>query len=76
MHLLHRLVNVINLVCSLRLSLLKQGLSEPKFYGDLMYKFRKCVGRKDFFDQLKNSIPYKRTGYNINVMRHSSSFFG
>ena len=40
MHLLYRLVNVINMVCNLRLSLLKQGLSEPEFYGDLVYKFR------------------------------------
>ena len=68
MHLLYRLVNVINMVCSLRLSLLKQGLSEPEFYGDLVYKFRKYFGRKDFFDQLKHIIRYKRIGYNIHVM--------
>ena len=49
MHLLHRLINVITLVCSLRLSFLKQGLSEPEFYGDLVYKQRKYFGRKDFF---------------------------
>ena len=72
MHLLHMLLNVINLVCSLWLSLLKQGLSEPEFYGDLVYKFRKYFGRKDFSDQLKNSIRYKRTGYNIHVMRQSA----
>ena len=34
-------------------SLLKQGLSEPEFYGDLVYKFRKIVGLKDFPDQFK-----------------------
>ena len=72
MHLLHRFVNVINLFCSLRLSLLKQGLSEPEFYGDLVYRFRKYFGRKDFSDQLKNIIHYKRTGYNIHVMRQSA----
>ena len=37
-----------------------------------MYKFRKYFGRKDFSDQLKNIIHYKRTGYNINVMRQSA----
>ena len=26
-----------------------QGLSEPEFYGDLVYKFKKIVGRADFF---------------------------
>ena len=31
-------------------SLLKQGLSEPEFYGDLVYKFKKIVGRADFSD--------------------------
>ena len=30
--------------------LLKQGLSEPEFYGDLVYKFRQIVGRNDFLN--------------------------
>ena len=30
-------------------SFLKQGLSEPEFYGDFLYKFKKSVGRNDFF---------------------------
>ena len=30
-----------------------QGLSEPEFYGDLIYKFKKNVGRADFSDQFK-----------------------
>ena len=25
------------------------GLSEPEFYGDLVYKFRKIIGKKRFF---------------------------
>ena len=29
-------------------TLLLQGLSEPEFYGDLVYKFRKMVGKNDF----------------------------
>ena len=29
-------------------TLLLQGLSEPKFYGDLVYKFRKIIGKNDF----------------------------
>ena len=29
-------------------TLLLQGLSEPEFYGDLVYEFRKIVGKNDF----------------------------
>ena len=36
-------------------TLLHQGLSEPEFYGDLIYKFKKIVGRADFSDQLKKN---------------------
>ena len=32
-------------------TLLHQGLSEPEFYGDLVYKFKQIVGRADFSDQ-------------------------
>ena len=49
--------------------LLHQGLSEPEFYGDLIYKFKKIVGRADFSDQFKKIIVrYKCIGYNINIM--------
>ena len=52
-------------------TLLHQGLSEPEFYGDLIYKFKKNVGRADFSDQFRKIIVrYKRIGYNINIMRH------
>ena len=36
-------------------TLLHQGLSEPEFYGDLIYKFKTIVGRADFSDQFKNN---------------------
>ena len=50
-----------------------QDLSEPEFYGDLVYKLKKNVGRADFSDQFrKNSVRYKRIGYNINIMRQSA----
>ena len=54
-------------------TLLHQGLSEPEFYGDLIYKFKKIVGMADFSDQFKkNIVCYKRIGYNINIMRQSA----
>ena len=55
-------------------TLLHQGLSEPEFYGDLVYKFKKIVGRVDFCDQFRNIIVrYRRVGYGINIMRQSAS---
>ena len=37
-------------------TLLLQGLAEPEFYGDLMYKFRKIIGINDFPYYLKRSL--------------------
>ena len=46
-----------------------QGLSEPEFYGDLVYKFKKIRGITDFSYQFRKIIMrYKRIGYNLNVM--------
>ena len=50
-------------------ALLHQGLSEPEFYGDLVYKFKKIESRADF---RKIIVRYKRIGYNINIMRQSA----
>ena len=36
-------------------SLLHQGLSEPEFYGDLVYKFKKIRGMTDFSDQFRKT---------------------
>ena len=35
-------------------TLLQQGISEPIFYGDLVYKFKRIVGKSNFSDQLKH----------------------
>ena len=52
---------------------LVQGLSEPEFYGDLEYKFRKIIGKKDFpYHSKKIIVRYKKIGYNINVMRQTA----
>ena len=54
-------------------SLLHQGLSEPEFYGDLVYNFKKKRGMTDFSDQFRKIIMrYKRIRYNLNVMRQSA----
>ena len=44
-------------------SLLQQGLSEPEFYGDLVYKFRKIYACNDFSTQFRKIIlRYKKIG--------------
>ena len=44
-------------------TLLLQGLSEPEFYGDLVYKFRKIIGKNDFPYHFKKIIVrYKKIG--------------
>ena len=54
-------------------SLLHQGLSEPEFYGDLVYKFKKIRGMADFSDQFRKIIMcYERIGHNLYVMRQSA----
>ena len=37
-------------------TLLHQGLLEPEFYGDLVYKFKKIIGSADFSDQFRKII--------------------
>ena len=50
-----------------------QGLSEPEFYGDLVYKFRKIIGKNDFPYLFKKIIVrYKKFGYNIYVLRQTA----
>ena len=52
---------------------LLQGLSEPVFYGDLVYKFRKTIGKYDFPYHFKKIIVrYKKIGYNIHVLRQTA----
>ena len=55
------------------LKTLHLGLSEPEFYGDLVYKFRKIIGKNDFPYHFKKIIVrYKKIGYNIDVLRQTA----
>ena len=50
-------------------SFLRQGLSEPDFYGDFVFKLKKIVGSNNFSAQFIKIIShYKKLGYNINVI--------
>ena len=52
---------------------LQQGISEPIFYGDSVYKFKRIAGKPNFSDQFKNIVKrYIRVGYNLDIMRQST----
>ena len=54
-------------------SLLRQGLSESDFYGDLVYKLKKIVGSNNFSAQFIKIIShYKKIGYNIDVLQQTA----
>ena len=54
-------------------SFLHQGLSEPKFYGDLVYKLKKIVGSNNFSAQfIKIISDYKKIGYSFNVLQQTA----
>ena len=54
-------------------TLLQQGISEPTFYGDLVYKFKRIVGKPNFSDQFKKIVKrYINVGYNLDIMRQST----
>ena len=62
--------------------LLQRGISESLFYGDLVYKFKRIVGKPSLSDQFKKIIGkpslsdqfknYKKVGYNMDIMRQSA----
>ena len=55
-------------------TLLLQSLSEPELYGDLVYKFRKIIGKMNNFSYhfKKIIVRYKTIGYNISVLRQTA----
>ena len=54
-------------------TLLQQGISEPIFNGDLVYKFKRIVGKPNFSDQFKKIVKrYIRVEYNLDIMRQSA----
>ena len=54
-------------------TLLLEGLSKPEFYGDLVYKFRKIIGKNDFPYHFKKIIVrYKKIGNNVDVLRQTA----
>ena len=52
---------------------MRQGPSEPGFYGVLVYKLKKIVCSDNFSAQLiKMFSHYQKIGYNINVLQQTA----
>ena len=52
---------------------MRQGLSDPEFYGDLVYKLTEIVGSNYFSAQFIKVIShYKKIGYNIDVLQQTA----
>ena len=48
---------------------MQQGISNPEFYGDLLYKFKKIIGNPNFSDLFKRIVTcFKRAGYTLDIM--------
>ena len=58
--------------CASLKTLLQQGISEPEFYGHLVYRFRKIVGNLTFRSNSENLNRYKRIGYSLDIMRQTA----
>ena len=54
-------------------TLLQQDISDPEFYRDLVYRFRKTLGISNFSEQFRKLINhYKRIGYSLDIMRQTA----
>ena len=44
----------------------------PVFYGDLVYKFKKLVGKPKLSGQFKKIIKHYKNGYNMDIIQQSA----
>ena len=48
-------------------------MSYPKFYGDLVNKFKKNIGHPNFYDLFKRIVNrFKRAGNTLDIMRQTT----
>ena len=51
---------------------MQQGISNPKFLGELVYKFKKTIGNLNCSDLFKRIVNrFKRAGYTLDIMRQT-----
>ena len=49
-----------------------KAFQNPLIYGDLVYKFKRVVGKSNFSDKFKKIVKrYIKVGYNLDIMRQS-----
>ena len=52
---------------------MQQGICNPEFYGDLVYKFKKIIGNPNFSNLFKRIVNrFKRAGYYLDIMRQTA----
>ena len=52
---------------------MQQGICNPEFYGDLVYKFKKIIGNLNFSDLFKRIVNFfRRAGYTLDIMRQTA----
>ena len=60
-------------IISVKKKLMQQGICNPEFYGDLVYKFKKIIGNPNFSNLLKRIvIRFRRAGYSLDIMRQTA----
>ena len=52
---------------------MQQGICNPEFYGDLVYKFKKLIGNPIFSNLFKRIVNrFKSEGYSLDIMRQTT----
>ena len=52
---------------------MQQGICNPEFYGDLVYKFKKIIGNPNFSNLFKRIVNrFKSVGYSLDIMRQTA----
>ena len=54
------------------MTLLQQGIAEPVFYGNLVYKFKRIVGKPSSAHFIKIILRYKKVGFSMVIMLYSA----
>ena len=53
--------------------LMQQGICNPEIYGDLVYKFKKIIGKPNFSNLLKRIVNrFRRAGYSLDIMQQTA----
>ena len=56
--------------------LMQQGICNPAFFGDLVYKFKKNIGNPNFSNLFKRILNrFKTAGYSLDIMRQTACLF-